>query len=175
MKLSTGKVAFHLEFDNGDVGTIYFNPNDRDLQNRITQFESNVKEKAKQIDIEKYRSQFEDGVDLEINIDDFESLMSLSPEQVKSLQNKAQAINSIEKEYNDLVKIELDKVFDSKISSVAFRYCEPFDAVIIEDEKGNEKTEVYIVHFLHWLSIELRKYADKNSAAMNKHIEKYVK
>ena len=175
MKLSTGKVAFHLEFDNGDVGTIYFNPNDRELQNRIADFEKNLQEKSKQIDIEKYKAEFEDGVDIELNFEDFESLMSLPPEQIKSLQNKAQAINNIEKEYNNLVKDELDNVFGSKISNVAFKYCEPFDTVVIEDENGNEKTEIYIIHFLNWLSVELRKYAEKNSAAMNKHIEKYVK
>ena len=96
----------------------------------------------------------------------------------KKSQNKLtlkKIISNIEKEYNNLVKEELDNVFGSKISSVAFRYCEPFDAVIIEDEKGNEKTEFYIIHFLNWLSVELRKYAEKNSAALNKHIEKYVK
>ena len=175
MKLSTGKVAFHLEFDNGDVGTIYFNPNDKGLQDRIADFEKNVQEKSKQIDLDKYKAEFDDGIDLELNFDDFDSLMSLSPEQIKSLQNKAQAINNIEKEYNNLVKEELDNVFGSKISNTAFRYCEPFDAVIVEDKNGNEKTEVYIIHFLHWLSVELRKYADKNSVAMNKHIEKYVK
>ena len=175
MKLSTGKVAFHLEFDNGDVGTIYFNPNDRELQNRIADFEKNVQEKSKQIDLEKYKAEFDDGVDFELNFEDFESLMSLSPEQMKSLQDKAQAINSIEKEYNNIVKEELDNVFGSKISNVAFKYCEPFDTVVIEDEKGNEKTEIYIIHFLNWLSVELRKYAEKNSTALNKHIEKYVK
>lgn len=175
MKLSTGKVAFHLEFDNGDVGTIYFNPNDRELQNRIADFEKNVQEKSKEIDLEKYKAEFGDGVDFEINFENFESLMSLPPEQIKSLQDKAQVINNIEKEYNNIVKEELDNVFGSKISNVAFKYCEPFDAVVIEDENGNEKTEVYIVHFLNWLSVELRKYAEKNSAAMNKHIEKYVK
>ena len=31
MKLSTGKVAFPIEFDNGAKETIYFNPNDPDL------------------------------------------------------------------------------------------------------------------------------------------------
>jgi hypothetical protein len=35
MKLSTGKVAFPIEFDNGDKQTIYFNPNDPDLMIRM--------------------------------------------------------------------------------------------------------------------------------------------
>jgi hypothetical protein len=175
MKLSTGKVAFRLEFDNGDVGTIYFNPNDRGLQDRIAEFEKNIQEKAKQIDIEKYKTDFENDLDVDVNLEDFESLMSLSPDQIKMLRNRANAINNIEREYNNLVKNELDNVFEGKVSDTAFKYCEPFDVVIIEDEKGNEKTEVYIIHFLHWLSIELRKHAENNNAAMNKHIGKYTK
>ena len=35
MKLSTGKVAFPIEFDNGDKAVIYFNPNDRGIQEKI--------------------------------------------------------------------------------------------------------------------------------------------
>lgn len=175
MKLSTGKVAFRIEFDNGDVGTIYFNPNDRGLQDRIANFEKNIQEKAKQVDIEKYKTDFEGDLDINVNLEDFESLMSLSPDQIELLRNRANAINNIEKEYNNLVKNELDNVFGGKISDTAFKYCEPFDVVIIEDENGNEKTEVYIIHFLHWLSIELKKHAESNNAAMNKHVGKYMK
>ena len=32
MKLSTGKVGFTIEFDNGDKAGIYFNPNDSGIQ-----------------------------------------------------------------------------------------------------------------------------------------------
>ena len=39
MKLSTGKVAFPIEFDNGAKETIYFNPNDPDLFVRFSNFE----------------------------------------------------------------------------------------------------------------------------------------
>lgn len=175
MKLSTGKVAFKIEFDNGDTGVIYLNPNDKELRERIIGFEKNVEMKAKQIDIEKYKNKFENKFDIEINLDDLDSIMALSPDQVKDLYDRVDIINNVEKEYNDIIKDELDNVFGSNISSTAFRYCEPFDMVIIEDENGNEKSELYIIHFLHWLSAELKKYADKNSQAMNKHIKKYVK
>ena len=37
MKLSTGKVAFPIEFDNGAKETIYFNPNDPDLIRSVLQ------------------------------------------------------------------------------------------------------------------------------------------
>ena len=39
MKLSTGKVAFPLQFDNGDVENIFINPHDAGLQARIRNFE----------------------------------------------------------------------------------------------------------------------------------------
>ena len=42
MKLSTGKVAFPIEFDNGDKQNIYFNPSDPDLAIRMRDFEKRM-------------------------------------------------------------------------------------------------------------------------------------
>ena len=42
MKLNTGKQAFPIEFDNGDVQNIYFNPNDPDLAIRMKDFQRRV-------------------------------------------------------------------------------------------------------------------------------------
>ena len=64
---------------------------------------------------------------------------------------------------------------NKKISDVAFRYCQPFDTVIVEDENGNEKREMYIMHFIHWLMVELKKYGAENKSAMDKHLAKYSK
>ena len=75
----------------------------------------------------------------------------------------------------EAVKDELDVVFGSKISDVAFRYCQPFDTVIVDDENGNEKREMYIMHFLHWLMVELKKYGAESKSAMDKHLAKYSK
>ena len=47
MKLSTGKVGFPIEFDNGDKQTIFFNPNDPDLMIRMKNLENKVSEKIK--------------------------------------------------------------------------------------------------------------------------------
>ena len=49
MKLSKGKVAFPIEFDNGAKETIYFNPNDPDLFVRFSNFEKRVEDKLKGI------------------------------------------------------------------------------------------------------------------------------
>ena len=47
MKLSTGKVGFPIEFDNGDKAVIYFNPNDRGIQERIKGFEESIEKRIK--------------------------------------------------------------------------------------------------------------------------------
>lgn len=169
MKLSTGKTAFTMEFDNGDKGIIYFNPNDRGIQDRIKEFENSVSEKVNKIDLEKYSARLGDGFSFDVN-----SIFDLSADELEKINEKVQVLNDIEKEYNSAVKTELDKVFNAKVSDVAFRYCEPFDTVVIE-ENGEEKREVYIIHFLKWLGVELEKYAKKNNEAMDKHIAKYKK
>ena len=169
MKLSTGKTAFTMEFDNGDKGIIYFNPNDRGIQDRIKEFEKSVSEKVNKIDLEKYSARLGDGFSFDVN-----SIFDLPADELEEINEKVQVLNDIEKEYNSAVKTELDKVFNAKVSDVAFRYCEPFDTIIIE-ENEEEKRELYIIHFLKWLGVELEKYAKKNSEAMDKHIAKYTK
>ena len=174
MKLSTGKVAFPIEFDNGDKAVIYFNHNDRGIQERIKSFEASIENRIKEIDLEKYKSRFEGNIP-EIDIDNPEKLLELSDDELKNLQSRLDAVNEIEAEYNKAIKDELDVVFGDKISDVAFRYCQPFDTVVIEDENGNEKREMYIMHFLHWLMVELKKYGAENKSAMDKHLAKYSK
>ncbi len=175
MKLSTGKVAFPIEFDNGDKAVIYFNPNDRGIQERIQGFEASIERRIKEIDLEKYKSRFDDNVAVDLDLDNPEKLLEMSAGELKALQNRLDAVNDIEKEYNNAVKDELDVVFGGKISDAAFRYCQPFDTVIVEDENGNEKREMYIMHFIHWLMVELKKYGAENKSAMDKHLSKYAK
>ena len=175
MKLSTGKVAFPIEFDNGDKAVIYFNPNDRGIQDRIQGFEASIEKRIKQIDLEKYKSRFDDKVSVDFDIENPEKLLEMSADELKSLQSRLDAVNEIEADYNKAVKDELDVVFGGKISDVAFRYCQPFDTVIVEDENGNEKREMYIMHFIHWLMVELKKYGAENKSAMDKHLAKYSK
>lgn len=174
MKLSTGKVAFPIEFDNGDKAVVYFNPNDRCIQERIQGFEKSIERRIKEIDLEKYKSRFEGDV-TEIDLDNPEKLLEMSADELKALQSRLEAVNEIEAEYNKAVRDELDVVFGGKISDVAFRYCQPFDPVILEDETGNEKREIYIMHFIHWLMVELKKHNAENKSAMDKHIAKYSK
>ena len=178
MKLSTGKVAFPIEFDNGDKAVIYFNPNDRGIQERMKGFEESVEKRIKEIDLEKYKNRFENQPIVEANFEDddfLEKMLQMSLDDMRVFQERLDAVHEIEEEYNNAIKDELDVVFGAKISDVAFRYCQPFDTVVVEDENGNEKREMYIMHFLHWLMIELKKYGTENKSAMDKHFAKYRK
>jgi hypothetical protein len=99
----------------------------------------------------------------------------MSADDLEKLNGQMTALNEIDAEYNKVVKEELDELFKSPVSDVFFKYCQPFDVVVIEDDDGNEKREMYIMHLLKWLGYELKKNAEKNNSAMNKHIGKYVK
>ena len=169
MVLSTGKVAFTIEFDNGDKQNIYFNPNDKKIMERIKAFEGKVNEKIKALDLEKYEKQFDNGIDFDFS--DTDKLFEMPLEEMEKLSDKLGAIGGIESEYNKAIKEELDTVFNSKISDVAFKYCEPLDVVILEDDSR----EMYIMLFLRWLMEEIKKYGLKNSKAMKKHLSKYQK
>lgn len=102
MKLSTGKIAFPIEFDNGAKETIYFNPNDPDLFVRFSNFEKRVEEKLK-------------------DIDDFELSADGTPTN-EELLGKFESINKV-------ICAELDVAFASNVSSVVFKYCSPFAIV----------------------------------------------
>ena len=173
MKLSTGKVAFPIEFDNGDVETIYFNPYDREFIKRVMDFENSIEKRTKQINIEKYKSQFEDGINIKLNIEDFSQIEKMSAEEIASLRRKVGAIVDIDEEYQQALKDELNDIFKSDISSQIFKYCEPMDMVFVVDESGNETSEMFIMQFIRAFGEEIKKYQAKVSPAMQKHLEKY--
>lgn len=102
MKLNTGKVAFPIEFDNGDKEVIYFNPNDPDLMIRMKNLDENVQKKIKGLD------------DVELN------------EEGKP--SKFWQIDDFEKMQNAL-KEELDYAFGGSVSAVVFKHCSPFAIV----------------------------------------------
>lgn len=102
MKLSTGKVAFPIEFDNGDKQNIYFNPSDPDLMIRMKNLQEKVSEKIKGIE------------DVELSNDG-------SPKQFSQ-------IDAFEKMQN-IIKEELDFAFGASVSDVVFKHCSPFAIV----------------------------------------------
>lgn len=101
MKLSTGKVSFPIEFDNGDKECIYFNPSDPDLMIRIKNFEGRVNERTEGFsDMELS----EDGNPTGDFVEEFERIQTI-------------------------IKEEIDVVFDGNISEVVFKHCSPFAIV----------------------------------------------
>ena len=102
MKLSTGKVAFPIEFDNGAKETIYFNPNDPDLFVRFSNFEKRVEEKLN-------------------GIGDFDLSVDGTPKNEELLE-KFESINKV-------ICEELDVAFASNVSDIVFKYCSPFAIV----------------------------------------------
>ena len=128
MKLSTGKVAFPIEFDNGAKETIYFNPNDPDLFVRFSNFEKRVEEKLN-------------------GISDFDLSVDGTPKNEELLE-KFENINKV-------ICEELDVAFASNVSDIVFKYCSPFaivggeyfliqfvQAIRPEIEKHNKKANV---------------------------------
>ena len=99
MKLSTGKVAFPIEFDNGVKETIYFNPNDPDLFVRFSNFEKRVEEKLN-------------------DIGDFDLSVDGTPKNEELLERF--------ENINQVICEELDVAFASNVSNVVFKYCSPF-------------------------------------------------
>jgi hypothetical protein len=175
MKLSTGKVAFPIEFDNGDKEIIYFNPNDREFIKRVMDFENSIEERTKKINIDKYKDRIEDGIDINLNIDDFSQIEKMSAEEIASLRRKVGAIVDIDAEYQQALKDELNDIFKSDISSQIFKYCEPMDMVFTGeiDENGNEISEMFILQFLRAFAEQVKKHQAKVSPAMQKHLDKY--
>lgn len=125
MKLSTGRVEFSIEFDNGDKDSIWFNPTDPQLTIRLKDFGDSVSEKLKAYD------------DMEVTADG---------------QAKDEADMEKFREMLNIVYEEIDKAFDSKISDVVFKHCSPLaivdgdyfmmnfvTAIIPEIKKHNKK------------------------------------
>lgn len=102
MKLSTGKVAFPIEFDNGDKDCIYFNPNDPNLSIRLTDFQNKITARAKELE------------DMRLNADG-------KPEDNSVIEDF--------RKFQNVLFEELDIAFGGEISAVVFKHCSPFAIV----------------------------------------------
>ena len=175
MKLSTGKIAFPIEFDNGNKDCIYFNPNDREFREGFFNFENSLSKRTKKIDLEKYKTRFENMQENNIQINSFDDILNLTPVELKKLKEKMDVVEEIDKEYENAIKIELDNIFKSKVSAIIFKYCEPLDIVVVENDNGENERESYIMHFTKQFAKALEEHGAKNNSAMNKYMEKYKK
>lgn len=102
MKLSTGKVAFPIEFDNGDKDCIYFNPNDPNLSIRLTDFQDKITERLKELD-------------------NFALSAEGTPEDNAIIDNF--------RKFQNILFEELDIAFGGEVSAVVFKHCSPFAIV----------------------------------------------
>lgn len=102
MKLSTGKVAFPIEFDNGDKDCIYFNPNDPNLSIRLTDFQDKITARVKELD------------DMRLNAEG-------KPEDNSVIEDF--------RKFQNVLFEELDIAFGGEVSAVVFKHCSPFAIV----------------------------------------------
>ena len=175
MKLSTGKVAFPIEFDNGDKDCIYFNPTDKAFRDGFMNFENSLSQKVNEIDLDKYKTRYNKNFTEEININSFDDILNLSPDQLKKLKERVDVVEEMDSEYQNAIKNEIDDIFKSNVSDIIFKYCQPLDMVEINLEDGKTETMVYILHFVKQFAKALEEYGVKNNSAMNKYMEKYSK
>jgi hypothetical protein len=169
MKLSTGKVAFPLHFNNGDVENIYINPHSTELHGKIKKFESSIHERLKKINFEKHKDAFADGID--IGSLDFTKLMDMSEEELEKISNQTEAMIEIDKELEKEFCEEIDAIFEGDVSSKMFKYVPPL-AMIPND---NGECELYIMMVMRALAEEVQKYGNKMNNVVNKYTAKYPK
>ena len=167
MKLSTGKVAFPIEFDTGDKDCIYFNPNDPDLATRLMGAKNKISERIERMKFDDFEL---DNSGEPINVDNFNDFLGLSEEQEKLLTERAEKTSKIVGETKRIIFEELDYAFGGDVSSVVFKYCSPFAVV---------NGEYFIMQFLSAITPEIQKSISKSNAEvekkMAKHMSKYAK
>ena len=146
MKLSTGKIGFPIEFDNGDKDIIYFNPNDPDLIVRMKDFEGYVN---KRID----------------GIKDIELLNDGTPANNEDMQE----VENFRMLKNILCE-ELDRAFKGEISAIVFKHCSPFAIV-----NGNYFILQFLEAIVPEIEKEIKKANNAVEKRMAKHTNKYIK
>ena len=167
MKLSTGKIAFPIEFDNGDKDCIYFNPNDPDLGTRLIAARDKIQKRIDEIDLE--------GLDLANNgelltSENPKNIYDIPEEKLNEIIYNAEKISKVVNETKTVACEELNTAFGSDISSVVFKHCSPF-AIVDGD--------YFIINFLDAIAPEIKKHTNKANAdlekKMSKHLSKYIK
>lgn len=163
MKLNVGKIAFPIEFDNGDKDCIYFNPNDPDLASRLMTAKDNVEKRLKDLKAEDFSLLNDGNVDLDKGAEGAEEI---SLEQKSDIIKKAEQMANLLNSTKNIIFEEIDRAFDSNISSVVFKHCSPFAIV---------NGEYFFAQFLNAITPEIRKHISKSNANIAKHINKYRK
>lgn len=160
MKLSVGKIAFPIEFDNGDKDVIYFNPNDPDLATRLMTAISNINERISCIEEP-------DNVEKPLRINSNAGILdSEELEKVNATIDDAERFSYLIETSDKIVREELDGAFSSNVSAVIFKHCSPF-AVI--DGK------YYLTTFLEAILPEVQKNISKSMGNIDENMLKYIR
>ena len=167
MKLSVGKIAFPIEFDNGDRDVIYFNPNDPDLATRLMKAQDNIKMKIDALELDDFVLKNDGSIEMPENIDAY---MDLTDEQKELITNRADVMTKVLESTKNIIFEEVDSAFNGDISSVVFKHCSPLAVV---------NGEYFILQFLNAIAPEIQKQINKSNKdiekKMSKHIAKYQK
>lgn len=167
MKLSVGKIAFPIEFDNGDKDCIYFNPNDPDLATRLMSAQENISKKINALKADDYNLKTDGSFDMPENIDGYNDL---TDEQKDLITNRAEVMTKVLESTKKIIFEEIDSAFNGDISSVVFKHCSPLAVV---------NGEYFILQFLNAITPEIQKQINKTNKdvekKMSKHIAKYQK
>lgn len=167
MQLKVGKIAFPIEFDNGEKDVIYFNPNDPELATRLMKAQDNISDKLDKLEADDLVLKNDGSVEIPENVDGYEEL---SDEHKEILTNNAEKMVKILEETKNILCEEIDNAFNSDISSVVFKYCSPLAVV------GGE---YFIIQFLNAITPEIQREVNKSNKdvekKMMKHIGKYQK
>lgn len=167
MKLNTGKIAFPIEFDNGDIQNIYFNPSDPELGTRLIKAKDIISSRIEKIGTDNFELS-NDGEPVDFK--SLEDTQNLTDEQMDNLIKKSEKFSEVFGKTKQIIFEELNNAFGSDISSVVFKYCSPFAIV-----DGN----YYVLNFLEAIAPEIKKYINKANKEvekkMQKHLGKYIK
>lgn len=146
MKLSTGKVGFPIEFDNGDRQTIYFNPNDPNLFIRLKDFQKCLEARTAELK------------DVALNSDG-------TPVQ----EDNIEVVESFRK-MQEVICEEIDRAFGGEISEIVFKHCSPFAIV-----EGDYFIIQFVEAITPEIEKHIKKANADAEAKMHKHIAKYSK
>ncbi len=185
MKLSVGKEAFPIEFDNGDKDVIYFNPNDPDLALRLMTARDNIEKKLKVF----IKDEKDEKEKCDTDVGDFskDGENSENTEHTEHMENskkkgrrssqKAKKNGDEERIYETVKSMEsvkkiiceeIDRAFNGDISSVVFKHCSPLAVV---------NGEYFIVQFLNAITPEIQKHIKMANSVLEEkvlgHIGKY--
>lgn len=165
IKLSTGKIAFPIEFDNGDKDCIYFNPNDPDLATRFIEAKDRISKRVEEMQFTDFEL---DNHGEPVVVSSFEEMMNLPEDKIAALKKQTEGAIKVVQEAKQIIFDELDTAFDSKVSAVLFKHCSPLGIV---------NGEYYILSVLNALTPEIQKNVEKANAQaeekMKKHLKKY--